>query len=181
MPVERRCSPFGHTPAQVVQVDKGAVIADVSPQGPGARAGLRDDDVITQVGSTAIASAGGLTRAVGQLEPDSRVTVHVQRGEPPVPSREEDSAPTKGRLGMRLADDPEGQGARLVAVEPGSPADRAELPPGALLRQVGDHKVASAHDAAEALRSAKPGSMLLLRIQPQGSDVTPLRALPVPS
>ena len=69
----------------------------------------------------------------------------------------------------------------MVQVDPGSPADKAELPPGSLLRQVGEHKVASAQEAAEALRAAKPGSMLLLRIQPPGSDVTLLRALPVPS
>ena len=94
--------------------------------------------------------------------------------------RDEEGTTAKGRLGMRLADDPQGQGVRVVQVEPGSPADRAELPPGTLLRQVGDQKVATSQEAAAALRSAKPGSMLLLRIQPPGSDVTLLRALPVP-
>ncbi|QRO02761.1 Do family serine endopeptidase [Archangium violaceum] len=182
-----------------LNVEKGAVIADLNPGGPGARAGLQDNDVITQVDDTPIVSAGNLTRAVGLMRPDTQVDVHVlregkprelkvtlgtrpaQRGEPAVPTREEDSAPAKGRLGMRLADDPEGQGVRVVQVEPGSPADRAELPPGTLLIQVGEQKVASAREAAEALRSAKPGSMLLLRIQPPGSDVPLLRALPVPS
>ena len=177
---------------------KGAVIADLSPGSPGAKAGLRDDDVITRVGDMPIVSAGSLTRAVGALSPDTRVAVRVlregkpvevqvtlgtrptQRGESEV-RPDEENAPAKGRLGMRLEDDPQGQGARVVQVEPGSPAERADLPPGTLLRQVGEHKVASAREAAEALRSAKPGSMLLLRIQPPGSDVTLLRALPVPS
>ncbi|MET0406417.1 MAG: trypsin-like peptidase domain-containing protein, partial [Cystobacter sp.] len=152
-----------------LQVEKGAVIADLSPGSPGEKAGLRNDDVITRVNDTAIVSAGSLTRAVGILTPDSRVTVGVlregkplelqvtlgtrpaQRGEPQLPSREDENAPARGRLGMRLADDPQGQGARVVQVEPGSPADKAELPPGALLRQVGERKVASAQDAAEAL------------------------------
>ncbi len=182
-----------------LNVDKGAIVADLNANGPGARAGLKDDDVITQVEGTAIESAGGLTRAVGLLRPDSKVAVHVlregkpmelsvtlgtrpaQKGESEVPSRDEEGAPAKGRLGMRLADDPQGQGVRVVQVEPGSPADRAELPPGPLLRQVGDQKVATSQEAAAALRAAKPGSMLLLRIQPPGSDVTLLRALPVPS
>ncbi|EPX55920.1 HtrA protease/chaperone protein [Cystobacter fuscus DSM 2262] len=182
-----------------LEVDKGAIIADVNDGGPGARAGLQDNDVITRVEDTPIVSAGSLTRAVGLLRPDSRVSVHVlrdgkplalqvtlgtrpaQRGEPEVPSREEENAPAKGRLGMRLADDPQGQGVRVVRVDPGSPAEQAELPPGSLLRQVGDQKVANTQEAAEALRSARPGSMLLLRIQPPGSDVTLLRALPVPS
>nr|WP_143177496.1 Do family serine endopeptidase [Cystobacter ferrugineus] len=180
-----------------LEVDKGAIIADLNDGGPGARAGLQDNDVITRVDDTPIVSAGSLTRTVGLLRPDSRVSVQVlrdgkplalqvtlgtrpaQRGEPELPTREEESAPAKGRLGMRLADDP--QGVRVVRVEPGSPAEQAELPPGSLLRQVGDQKVANAQEAAEALRSARPGSMLLLRIQPPGSDVTLLRALPVPS
>jgi serine protease Do len=185
--------------ALALGVDKGAVIADLNPGSPGARAGLKDNDVITRVNDTPIVSAGSLTRTVGLMTPDSRVTLNVlregkpvevavtlgtrpaQKGEPELPSRDDAQAPAKGRLGMRLADDPDGQGARVVQVEPGSPADRAELPPGTLLRQVGEHKVASAQDAAEALRAAKPGSTLLLRIQPPGSDVTLLRALPVPS
>ena len=139
--------------AKALQLDvaKGAVIADLSPGSPGARAGLQDNDVITRVDDTPIVSAGSLTRTVGLLTPDSRVTVHVlregkpvevavvlgtrpaQKGEPRVPSRDDEQAPAKGRLGMRLADDPEGQGVRVVQVEPGSPADRAELPPGTLL------------------------------------------------
>jgi serine protease Do len=182
-----------------LEVDKGAVIADLTPGSPGARAGLQDNDVITQVDGTPIVSAGSLTRTVGLLSPDTRVAVHVlrdgkplelgvtlgtrptMRGESEVPLREDAQTPGKGRLGLRLADDPQGQGARVVQVEPGSPAAQAELPPGSLLRQVGEHKVASAQEAAEVLRSAKPGSMLLLRLQPPGSDVTVLRALPVPS
>jgi serine protease Do len=185
--------------ALALDVDKGAVIADLNPGSPGARAGLKDNDVITRVNDTPIVSAGSLTRTVGLMTPDSRVTLNVlrdgkpvqvavtlgtrpaQKGEPELPSRDDAQAPAKGRLGMRLADDPDGQGARVVQVEPGSPADRAELPPGTLLRQVGEHKVASAQDAAEALRAARPGSTLLLRIQPPGSEVTLLRALPVPS
>ncbi|WP_044198330.1 Do family serine endopeptidase [Hyalangium minutum] len=182
-----------------LDIDKGALIAGLNPGGPGAQAGLQDNDIITRVDGTPIVSAGSLTRAVGLMRPDSQVAVHVLRegnplelkvtlgtrpaqpGEPAVPTREENSAAAKGRLGMRLADDPAGQGARVVQVEPGSPAERAELPAGTLLLQVGGQKVSTAREAAEALRSAKPGSVLLLRIQPPGSAVSLLRALPVPS
>ena len=184
-----------------VDVDKGAVVANVNPGSPGAKAGLRDNDIITELEGKPIGSAGALTRSVGRLAPESTVALRVLRdgkplslevtlgtrptlkGESEVQPREDaqDEAPAQPKLGLRLSDDPDGQGARVVAVEPGSPADRADLPPGALLRQVGNHKVASARDAAEALRSARPGSTLLLRVQPPDSDVTLLRALSVPS
>jgi serine protease Do len=181
-----------------LDVDKGALIANVNPGSPGAKAGLRDDDVITEVEGKPITSAGTLTRTVGLLQPDSRVKVHVLRegkplelqvtlgtrpaleGEPQVMPRDESTAPAQQRLGLRLMDDPEGNGARVAAVEPGSPAERADIPPGAILRQVGNRKVTSAAEAAEVLRSASSGTTLLLRVQPPRSDVALLRALTVP-
>ena len=184
-----------------LEVDKGAVIAGVNPGSPGARAGLHDDDVITSVDGKPIGSAGALTRTVGQLAPDTKVAVGVLRegkpleltvtlgtrpalkGETEVSPRDdqEEAAPAQKRLGLRLSDDPDGNGARVVSVEPGSPADHADLAPGTILRQVGNHKIASAQDAVEALHAAKPGSTLLLHVQPPDSDVTLLRALSVPS
>ncbi|PTL76347.1 peptidase S1 [Vitiosangium sp. GDMCC 1.1324] len=181
-----------------LNVDKGAIVANVNPGSPGAKAGLHDDDVITEVEGKPITSAGTLTRTVGLLQPDSRVKLHVLRegkpldvqvtlgtrpaldGEPEVTPRDGSAAPAQQRLGLRLMEDPEGNGARVAAVEPGSPADRADIPAGALLRQVGNHKVASAAEAADLLRSASSGTTLLLRIQPPNADVTLLRALTVP-
>ncbi|MGZ3460177.1 MAG: PDZ domain-containing protein, partial [Archangium sp.] len=181
-----------------LNVDKGAIVANVNPGSPGAKAGLRDDDVITEVEGKPITSAGTLTRTVGLLLPDSKVKVHVLRegkpldvqvtlgtrpaldGEPEVSPRDASTAPAHQRLGLRLMDDPDGHGARVAAIEPGSPAERADIPAGSLLRQVGNHKVASATEAAEALRSASSGSTLLLRVQPPNSYVDLLRALKEP-
>jgi serine protease Do len=178
-----------------VEVMKGAVVAGVSQGGPGARGGLREEDVITSLDGKPVDSAGALTRAVGQLRPDSRVKVELLRGGKPqtlevtlgtrpamegeeeVAPRNSQATPSR-RMGVQLSQTPEG--VQVMAVEPGSPAERGGLVPGMVLVQVGDQKVASAEDVARALNAAKPGSALLLRVRAPNSDTTLLRAVEVP-
>ncbi len=175
---------------------KGAVVAGVNRNSPGERAGLREEDVITAVNGRPVESAGGLTRAVALLRPDTRVKVDLLRGgkarsvdvtlgmRPALNGEEEvlprnASASAPKRLGVQLSDTRDG-GAQVVAVEPGSPAERGGLVPGMVLVQVGDQKIASAADAVQALTSAKPGAALLLRVRMPNSDSTLLRAVEVP-
>ncbi|WP_426757008.1 Do family serine endopeptidase [Myxococcus sp. Y35] len=175
---------------------KGAVVAGVNRNSPGERAGLREEDVITAVDGRPVDSAGSLTRAVALLKPDSRVkvdvlrggkaqTVNVTLGTRPALNGEEEvlprnaSASAPRRLGVQLSDTRDG-GAQVVAVEPGSPAERGGLVPGMVLVQVGDQKIGTASEAVQALTSAKPGAALLLRVRMPGSDSTLLRAVEVP-
>ncbi|ATB45371.1 Do family serine endopeptidase [Corallococcus macrosporus] len=175
---------------------KGAVVAGINRGSPSERAGLREEDVITSVNGEPVESAGGLTRTVALLQPDSRVKVDVLRGGKaqtlevtlgtrPAMNGEEEvlprnaSASAPRRLGVQLTETRDG-GAQVVAVEPGSPAERGGLIPGMVLVQVGDQKITSVADAAQALTSAKPGSALLLRVRTPGSDSTLLRAVEVP-
>ncbi|NVJ27638.1 MULTISPECIES: Do family serine endopeptidase [Myxococcus] len=179
-----------------VDANKGAVVANISRGGPGDRAGLKEEDIITSVGGRAVDSAGTLTRAVALLKPDSRVKVELVRGGKPMtldvtlgtrPAQrgEEEitprnaSAPATRKLGISLRD-AEGGGAQIMEVEPGSPAERAGLMPGMVLTQVGDGKVSNASDAFNTLTSAKSGAALLLRVRAPDSDSTVLRALEIP-
>ncbi|NMO21843.1 Do family serine endopeptidase [Pyxidicoccus fallax] len=179
-----------------VEVTKGAVVAGINNGGPGARAGLREEDIITAVDGKPVDSAGALTRAVGQLRPDSRVKVDLVRGGKaqtldvtlgtrPAMEGEEEVAPRNGptaaaprRIGVQLANAQDG--VRVMAVEPGSPAERGGLVPGMVLVQVGDQKVSSSEDVAKAVNAAKPGAALLLRVRAPNSDTTVLRAVEVP-
>lgn len=182
--------------APLVDAVNGAVVAGVNRGSPGERAGLREEDVITYVNGKPVDSAGGLTRAVALLQPDSRVKVDLLRGGKaqsldvtlgtrPAQNGEQEvlprnaSASAPRRLGVQLSDTRDG-GAQVVAVEPGSPAERGGLVPGMVLVQVGDQKIASASDAAQALTAAKPGAALLLRVRMPGSESTLLRAVEVP-
>ncbi|MCP3135821.1 Do family serine endopeptidase [Pyxidicoccus xibeiensis] len=181
--------------AMGVQATKGAVVAGLTPNGPGARAGLREEDIITSVEGKPVDSAGVLTRTVALLKPDSRVkvellrggkpqTVEVTLGTRPAMQGEEEVAPRNAqataprRLGVQLSQTQDG--VQVMAVEPGSPAERAGLVPGMVLVQVGDQKIGSAEDVSRALNAAKSGDALLLRVRAPNSDTALLRAVEVP-
>ncbi|WP_163990187.1 Do family serine endopeptidase [Pyxidicoccus caerfyrddinensis] len=178
-----------------VQATKGAVVAGVNRGSPGARGGLREEDIITSVEGKPVDSAGALTRAVAQLKPDSKVKVELLReGKPqtlevtlgtrPAMEGEEEVAPRNGtasqrqRIGVQLRDTENGP--QIMAVEPGSPAEKGGLVPGMVLAQVGDQKVSSAAEVVQSFASAKPGAALLLRVRAPNSDTALLRAVEVP-
>src|SRR4051812_1129089 len=58
----------------------GAVIGQVSDGGPAAAAGLRQGDVVTQIGSSPIHDSGDLVAAVATHKPGDKVDVSVKRG-----------------------------------------------------------------------------------------------------
>jgi serine protease Do len=70
------------------------------------------------------------------------------------------------------------RGALVAQVRPGSPADAAGLEPGMVVVSAGGRRIASARDLEAALRSARPDSVLLLRVQVGVAKL--LRALRVP-
>ncbi|WP_164008355.1 Do family serine endopeptidase [Pyxidicoccus trucidator] len=178
-----------------VQAAKGAVVAGLSPNGPAARGGLREEDIITSVEGKAVDSAGTLTRTVALLKPDSKVKVEVLRGGKPqaldvtlgtrpAMEGEEEVAPRNApatssrRIGVQLSATQDG--VQVMGVEPGSPAERAGLVPGMVLVQMGNQKISSPEDVSRALNAAKPGDALLLRVRAPNSDTTLLRAVEVP-
>ena len=63
-------------------------------------------------------------------------------------------------LASSLGIDPSVKGAVITDVEPKSPADRAGLAPGDVVREVDRKPVASADDAAAALRAGAGGHLL---------------------
>ncbi|NBB51420.1 PDZ domain-containing protein [Rhizobium sp. CRIBSB] len=62
---------------------RGMIVTEVWPDGPGARAGVREGDIITAVGEAEINDQGGLNFRVGTREPNEAVAVTILRdGEP---------------------------------------------------------------------------------------------------
>jgi serine protease Do len=75
------------------------------------------------------------------------------------------------------------RGAAITEVQPGSPADAAELAPGMVVTEAAGKKIASADDLSRVLKDAKPGSTILLRVaipQSNREEATLLRALTIP-
>jgi putative serine protease PepD len=58
----------------------GALIGQVANGGPAADAGLRQGDVVTQIGSSTIHDSGDLVAAVSTHKPGDKVSVTVRRG-----------------------------------------------------------------------------------------------------
>ncbi len=58
----------------------GALVGDIEPEGPGAKAGLQAGDVIVQVDQTEVPHSEDLPRIVARHVPGSRVSLRVLRG-----------------------------------------------------------------------------------------------------
>jgi serine protease Do len=174
----------------------GAVITQVEPGSPGAKAGLKVGDVITQLDGREVSDAGALQVEVGQKSPGSTVHLQVMRDgksvEIPVSleamgSRDKsdsESASTehgKPRWGVGLSDiTPEVReqlqapgdlhGAVIQQVQPGSPADNAGLQSGDVILEVDRKPVQNAADVQKALSSVPEGQDALVLVWSNGGN-----------
>ncbi|HXX30471.1 MAG TPA: Do family serine endopeptidase [Myxococcaceae bacterium] len=193
-----------------VPTAQGALVTQVQKDTPGARAGLKQDDVVTQIDGQPVTSDDQLRRTVALRAPGAAVTLTLYRegkprevkvtlttrpGEEEVsqrgpPNREPRDESSKEQFGLTL-ETPSPQQARaqglprgawITAVEPGSAADKAGLEPRTLIIEAGGQVVTSAGDLSRILRAAKPGRTILLRAQVGAGDPPPTRlfALEVP-
>nr|WP_280864710.1 Do family serine endopeptidase [Falsiroseomonas frigidaquae] len=65
---------------------------------------------------------------------------------------------------------PQAHGALIAAIEPGSPAARAELRPGDVVTQAGDRQVQDSRDLATAVGNANPGATITLTLHRDGEQ-----------
>jgi serine protease Do len=59
---------------------RGAVVVDVEPQSPAARAGIQPSDVIVRVGRTAVSSAADASRELGRVPSGGTAFLRIVRG-----------------------------------------------------------------------------------------------------
>ena len=172
----------------------GAVVSDVQPEAPGAKAGLRTGDVITELDGKPVTDAGQLQMLVAQKRPGETIHLQVVRDSKPVAiavtlealggdkgTETADSEHGKGRWGLSLADltpdvrhevqaKPSVQGAVVEDVKPGSPADNAGLQRGDVIMEVNRHSVKSASDVVQALSGVPSGQDALVLVWSNGGS-----------
>jgi serine protease Do len=174
----------------------GAVISQVESDAPGARAGLKVGDVITEVNGQKVSDAGHLQVLIGQNPPGSKVNLQVIRDgkQMTVPVTLEEMgarASAKGagsgeehgkaRWGLALQNlSPELRdqlqapsdvhGVVVTDVEPGSPADNAGLSRGVVIEEVNRRPVQSVADAQRELRNIPKGQDVMLLIWNNGGS-----------
>ena len=173
----------------------GAVVTQVTPDSPAAKAGLKVGDVITQIDGRPVNDAGELQVEVGQKAPGTAIKLGIQRDgkDMSVPvtleamdksDRDNQNASSehgKPRWGLGLSDvTPDAReqlqapsnvhGALVQQVQPGSPADNAGLQRGDVIMEVDRKPVQNAADATQALRSVGQGQDALLLVWSNGGN-----------
>src|SRR5579863_2801824 len=172
----------------------GAVVTQVEPNSPGAKAGLKIGDVVVKLNGQTVTDAGQLQMEVGQKRPGDSIQLQVVReGKTSNVSvalgtmGESSSGATvggehgKSRWGLSLGDLSDGDrdqmqlpsdvhGAVVEDVQPGSPADNAGLQRGDVIVEVNRRPQASATDAAKALSETPKGQDALVLVWSNGGN-----------
>jgi len=174
----------------------GAVITEVQPDSPGAKAGLKVGDVVTDLDGKKVTDAGQLQMEVGQKRPGTKVELEVLRDgknvNVPVTLEEMGSrdgkdklasngASGKPRWGVGISDlTPEVReqlrapedlhGAVIQRVQPGSPAEEAGLQPGEVIVSVNRRPTQSASDVQKALASVPQGQDAMVLVWGNGGS-----------
>jgi serine protease Do len=181
-----------------IKSGSGALISDVQPGSPAAKAGLRSGDVITAIGGQPVDSASRLSVAVAETPPGTNVKLEVLRdgktetipvttvvkgGGDGADGREISSqADDQGVLnGVGVSDvDANARrelnlpdrlsGAVITHVDPDSASARAGLREGDVILEINRQPVASAKSAVD-LCAAAAGKRTLLKLWSHGSTV----------
>jgi serine protease Do len=153
----------------------GALVQDVSPDGPGAQAGLEPGDIVISSAGEPVRNAAALRNEIAASAPGTEIelklwrdgkeiTKKVKLGELPASGQAAGGAAGKRaepRWGLQLSDvpitmkDKADRGALVTAVQPGSPADDADMRQGDVIVDVQGDQVATASQAQKLLQSAK--------------------------
>jgi serine protease Do len=169
----------------------GALVSDVSPGGPGHRAGLQQGDVIVEYSGKPIAGANDLPGLVAQTKigRDIELTV-IRKGETirvpatiselressvAVPRAEKAqlglhvqsiTAETVNKLALKRA-----EGVIVTSVQPGSNADEAGLSRGDIILEVDQTPVLNAADFYRKITKAPPQKNTLFLVRRGGNNV----------
>jgi serine protease Do len=171
----------------------GAIVAQVSPDSPASRGGLKNGDVIDQLNGQKVINGGALQVAVSEALPGTTIelgilrngssqTLSVKVGEfhkDAEVASDGEASPQKGKLGLAVAEltpdvrqqlhiPSQVQGVAVESVRPASPADEAQLAPGDVILEVNRQPVTSADQFVNLAHANPEGKDLLLLVWSQG-------------
>jgi serine protease Do len=172
----------------------GAIVAQVTPDSPASKGGVKQGDVVTAVNGQKVANGSALQVAVSEMTPGTPLKLNIMRDGKPMTldltvgqyhakaeeaSNEGDHGSNKGKIGIAVAnlDDQTRQqfnlpehvhGVVVQQVRPGSPADDAGLQPGDVIMEVDRKPAQSASEFANQVHNAPAGQDLLLLVWSHG-------------
>jgi serine protease Do len=172
---------------------KGALVAAVSADGPGSKAGLKSGDTILAVNGQDVADAHDMSRDIAALKPGEKASLSVWRdGETRtvevtiavLPGEKQASAEPDGeekvagpRLGLSLTpagkEGKDGKGLAIAGIDSASPAAESGLRQGDVITGASGRSVSTAADVRKAVAEAKRQGhkTVLLQIERDGSNV----------
>lgn len=180
--------------AEHFQREEGALIAEVTPDSPAERVGLKAGDIITAVNGTKITTANRLLLAVSQIAPGTEVTVdYLRDGKPETVKATLARRPeTDSPGGLRGADGKEigvlngvgvgdistevrnqlriptrVEGALVTSVDPTSAAARQGLRQGDIIMELDRRPVRNAEEAVRLSEEIK-GPKVMVRLWREG-------------
>ena len=165
---------------------KGALVASITPGGPGAKAGLEPGDVILDFNGKAVSGRNSLVQLVMATGPGTTVPVRILRdkaekvlsvtveelnletegGAPAADAAPQEEAgtgfgitlsPLGADIARRLQVPPGTRGALITEVDPTSTAARAGVRPGDVILKVNGQAVTSVTEASRALAAIRSG------------------------
>jgi S1-C subfamily serine protease len=173
---------------------RGALVSGVEPGSPGAHAGLREGDVITELDGRPVTDSNALRNQVASMAPDTAVSLTVLRDgrettlSAKLVERESTRArrtPTgegedSGRLGMAVTpltpevaselDLPRNEkGLVVTEIDPSGVAAEAGLQRGDVLKRVNGREVSSVSELREAIAARRDGPAMVLVARNGGS------------
>ena len=185
--------------------EHGVRVLELPEGSPAGDAGLRANDVVVALDGKELTDLEAFTEAIGALAPLTRVALAIERevdvvlgrrsaagsAQPaaPVapripPAQAQPGVPDRpGYLGVHLGETEDASGVRVTGVVPDSPAARAGVESGMLLRGVAGHAVASVSEVQRLVRALPAGSPIELAVvvddasAPEGARELTLRAV----
>ncbi len=171
---------------------KGALVANVEPDGPAGKAGLQSGDIIIEFNGQPINDGRSLSLAVAGAKSGAVSTMKILRnghersldvtiGEKPSDIASNIKSPDgedRGRLGIMVENiTPEVQrelnlsstkGVLVTDVKSGSPAEEGGIRPGDVIHEINHITVNKAEDLQAGLRNISKGENVLLKVERQG-------------
>jgi len=179
--------------AMKLEERQGALVAEVTPGSPAAKAGIHQGDVIVGFNGETVKDAHDLPAVVAKTPVGEHATLTLHRdgktqkvavtvGKLPSDkvAREESSQAGQTQWGLQLQDVTpqmarqhglaDESGVVVVGVQPGSPAEHAGVQRGDLIREINRQPVQSTQDVRDAIAKAEhQESLVLLVKRGQGS------------